>query len=481
MLCCAACYGELIDSTPSFLVCSHCGKQYPSINGIDVFLVPNAMSSLSNYVREIDDTKAEFTEINERLTNSKVVGPNVFNERIVRNLDGLKENLKVLEAVYQPIINFVSAQPSQQADLTSHALKSSYTGDNMLPYFYQDWSGIEDYEAVKEDICQVIRAHCHKRDSVAVLGAGACGLLYKVSDYFRISYGVDLSLPGLLMAKKYIEGSSLNFLLKEANWQKVNLSPPKLAKNQIRFLTADVMALPFKDASLSVVISQYLLDIVSNAELFTKEIHRVLEPGGVWINFSKPFNVNCPAELGRYQLSELPNYFDKQGFIMEQMSCQKFTPLNLVNLAAETDSVNDAVHFFTLRKCELPIKKHNNQSIIRFFTKNDAVWNEIPCIPKGREVTFFQKASLNGLEDANKVWLNIMAKLFVVSADLGFLLKSLFELMDGERTLKELFLIVQEQELALTEEQFLVLIYFLNRQYALVELLERPCAVTANT
>ncbi|MDD5275191.1 MAG: class I SAM-dependent methyltransferase [Methylovulum sp.] len=472
MLYCLACHGDLTDSPPDLWVCADCGKQYPSINGVDVFILPDALSALPAYLREIDDTKAEFSAISTSLTAAETTGASALATRIARNQSGMSANLTFLEAVYQPIADFVQNHPCDAGGFAANPLKSGYTGDHMLPYFYQDWCGVADYEAVKNLICQTATAHCQDKGNAAVLGAGACGLLYSVANHFQKSYGVDLSLPGLLMAKTLIEGTPLSFQLKEADWQEVTVAPPTSAANDIQFITADVMALPFKSGTLSLVITQYLLDIVSNAELFSQEIYRVLKPSGVWINFSKPFSVQEPAELGRYRLAELPDYFNKLGFVVEDMSCQRFTPFNLATIDAETDNVDDVVHFFTLRKSAALMQIPEPKPISRFFTKNAAVWHEIPRIVEGRGVGFFQKRPLNDQLQGELWWLNVMGKFIAVPAEMALLLESLFALMDGERTLTAVFSIFQDQGVALTEAQFLILIYCLNRQYALIDLHE---------
>lgn len=471
MLYCLSCHGDLIDSPSNLQICSRCGECYPSIDGVDVFILPDAISSLSGYVREIEDTKAEFATINAGLMELEKLHDGALIERSARIQSGMSANLKFLEAVYQPIVDFVQSQPREDGDLIPSTLQFCYTGDHMLPYFYQDWCGVPDYETVKELICQTVTERCPDRDKVAVLGTGACGLLYSVADYFQVSYGVDLSLPTLLMAKKLIEGNSLSFQLKKANWHEITVAPPVSSANDIRFIAADVMTLPFKNGSLSVVVTQYLLDIVSNAELFSQEIYRVLKAGGVWINFSKPFiNVHKSYELGRYQLTDLPDYFNKLGFSVEHADCHRFTPLNLAAIGAETDSVNDIVHFFSLKKSEQLMPVFKDRSANRFFTKNDAIWFEIPRVVKGREIAFFQKRFLNNQVQADQLWLNALGRLFAVHTDLALLLESLYMLMDGEKNLKELFLILQSQGGNLTEEQFLILIYCLNRQHALIDL-----------
>lgn len=469
MLYCIACHGDLIKSAPDLWKCSDCGKPYPSINGVDVLILPDAMSSLPAYLRELNDTQSEFSAISASLSASVKAG-GALAARIARSQSGMSANLEFLEAVYRPIADFVQTHRDHDGGFAANPLKSGYTGDHMLAYFYQDWCGVAGYEAVKKLICQALAAHSPDRDELAVLGAGACGLLHGAADYFQVSYGVDLSLPALLMAKTLIEGTPLRFQLKEADWQAVSIAPPAPATTGIRFVSADVMALPFKSGSLSAVVTPYLLDIVSNAEWFAQEIQRVLKPEGVWVNFSKPFNVQGPAELGRYRLAELPDYFSRLGFVVEHMECRRFTPFNLAAIDAETDNTDDVVHFFILRKNGQPMPVREYRPVSRFFTANNAVWHEIPRVIKGREAGFFQKRPLNDQDQS--LWINVMGKFIAVPTDLALLLEALFALMDGERSLKDLFLIFQDRGVALTEAQFLVLIDCLNRQYALIDLQE---------
>jgi len=479
MLYCIACHGDLPASSSNSRVCSGCGKQYPCIDGVDVFLVPDAMASLLGYAGEIDHTRAEFAALDDSLALFEKSGDKGLSERSARHRRGMAANLKVLDAVYRPIVEFVESRPCP-VGVAGHNLRSGYTGDHMLTYFYQDWCGVADYEAVKNLISQSVATHCGDRESVAVLGAGACGLLHSVSAYFQVAYGVDLSLSALLMAKKLIAGTPLVFQLKDADWREVRVAPPAPSSGNIEFLVADAMTLPFKDSSLSVVITQYLLDIVSNAGLFAQEIRRVLKPGGVWINFSKPFKVYKPAALSRYRLAELPCYFGKRGFAVEEMACRRFVPLNLEALDGETDNVSDVVHFFALRKTGQALQVAEDRPVSRFFVKNDAVWREVPRIISGREVDFLQKRPVGGELRDESLWLNVMGNFIAVPANLGLLLESLFALINGERDLKDLFLILRNQGLSFSEEQFLALIYRLHREYALIDLQDGDADFTSD-
>lgn len=472
MLCCIACNGDLTRAAADLWECSQCGACYPFVGGVGVFILPDAMSALSGYAGEIDDARAECDAVAESLAGISASSANTaLAERSARLQDGLTANLPFLETVYRPIVDFVRSHPVDGDAFFARPPQGGYGGDHMLQYFYQDWCGTAGYEAVKDLIRQDVAAHCRDSGNAAVLGAGACGLLYSIADYFPVCYGVDLSLPALLMAKKLIEGSPLTFLLREADWRTISVTPPAPPANEIRFLAADAMTLPIKSASLSLVVTQYLLDIVSSAELFTQEMYRVLKPGGVWINFSKPFKVRDCAALGRYRLEELPDYFGMRGFAVERMACRRFMPLDLAAIDAESDNVEDVVHHFVLRKDERLLRLPLPRQSSRFFDGNEDVWREIPRIVTGREAAFFQQKLADGGLDGAFVWLKIMGNLLAVPAAPALLLENLFGLIDGEKTLGDLFALLRGGG-ELAEARFLALIFCLNRQYGLIELRE---------
>ncbi|MGH8498774.1 MAG: methyltransferase domain-containing protein, partial [Methylococcales bacterium] len=59
-------------------------------------------------------------------------------------------------------------------------------------------------------------------------------------------------------------------------------------KSNIQLVAANVTTLPFGNQTLSVVVTQFFLDLLGNIESFSGEINRVLKKDGIWINFSKP-------------------------------------------------------------------------------------------------------------------------------------------------------------------------------------------------
>lgn len=471
---CILCHGDLDDSSPSIVMCSDCGISYPIIDDINIFLLPDPFSSLQGFVMEMEETRHSFEKIIRNLDDfEQYYNAMDLSDRIAMTKNGLSGNTSFLEESCLPIMNFLQNLPSQDNTLAWSSVKSGFTFHDMLPYFYQDWSGMPDLSEVKALFNGTIARHCKDRDSVAVLGAGACGLLYSVAERFRVSYAVDLSLPTLLTAKKLIEGEPLAFHLEKADWQQINLTPPESTENDIRYIVSDVMNMPFNSDSLSVVITQYVLDIVSNPKRLSAEIYRVLKADGLWINFSNPFKVpGDPTELDRRRINELPDFFRKMGFDVVDMGIERFSLLNLEKLFPETGNTKQLVHFFTLRKIHTEQNSFNTEKPIqRFFRANEAIWWEVPRVVMDRELFFVRKKSFDQLGRASEyIEISVAGQSFAIPSDIAMLLEKIFEYCDGKNNLKMLLGILQKNGIYLNEEEFLQLIYMLNVQHYLIEL-----------
>lgn len=472
MYICITCQGELKSRSVDSFICSNCGNSYPILNGVVLF-IPKSTTSLQGYVKEMEEAKAELTGIADNLGNlQKQFETSEFSSRIIKTQKAVQTNLNILQEPYLPIIKFVQNQPEHDDLLAWSMVKTGTTFLDMLPYFYQDWSGTSDFEKVKSRIYRSIMENATDRESVAVLGAGACGLLYSVADFFEISYGIDLSLPTLLAAKSFIGGKPLKFNLSDADWQKITLTPPKQSTKNIHYLATNVNNMPFKNGSLTLVITQYMLDIVSNPIGLAQEIRRVLKPEGLWINFSKPFRVaGDPSILGMRKLDELPALFNSLGFEVINLENERFNYLNLENVSREVDTVNQLVHFFTLRKSKSFEQNKTTKQVSRFFDPScSSVWNERPRIVADRNLIFSQQKSFDGASSVNEsLSISVMGHTFSIPPDFAFLLDTIFRAIDGERNLREIYLI-QKNAIGLDEKSFLLLIYILNILHYLIEL-----------
>ncbi|NOT12741.1 MAG: methyltransferase domain-containing protein [Methylococcaceae bacterium] len=469
---CITCQNELNNTSVDSFICSNCRNNYPILEGIALF-IPEATTSLQGYITEMEEAKAGLTEMVGTLNNlQKQFGASEFSSRIKNTLKAVQTNLNVLQEPYLPIIEFLQKQPTNDNFLAWSIVKTGTTFLDMLPYFYQDWSGTSDFEKVKNRVCKTITENTVNRESVAVLGAGACGLLHSVADFFEISYGVDLSLPTLLAAKSFIRGKPLTFNLSDADWEKITLTPPKQSTKNIHYLATNVNNMPFKNGSLTLVITQYMLDIVSNPIGLAQEIRRVLKPEGLWINFSKPFRVaGDPSILGMRKMDELPPLFNSLGFEVINLENERFNYLNLEKVSNEVDTVNQLVNFFTLRKRKSYERNDILKEVNRFFDPNcNNVWNETPRIVVDRKLIFSQQKSFDGTSSVNEsLSISVMGHTFSIPPDFAFLLETIFSAIDGERNLRAIYLI-QKDVIGLDENSFLLLIYILNVLHYLIEL-----------
>jgi SAM-dependent methyltransferase len=469
---CVVCTEKLIAESNTIQSCPQCGSHYPVVNGIPVF-IPDAFVVLNGYLQELAEIKHRLTETTDHLEKlQKTLKTTEFSERIERNISAIQADIDILEEPYLPIRDSLQDDSVQDDVLSWGMVKAGANFYDMLPYFYQDWNGTPDFEKASEKICLSITEHCVDRQTVAVLGTAACGMLYKVSALFETAHGVDLSLPLLLKAKSFINGKPLEFFyLPSIDGQKISVTPPKHTTNSIQFLTADVNTLPFADESQSVVITQYLIDIMGDSARFAQEIRRVLKPDGLWINFSKPFRaVEDPLTLGVRRLAELPPLFKRWGFDVIELSNERFNFLNMTAIAPEDDLIQHAIHYFVLKKDSSAPVENVAKPINRFFIPNEAIWNEIPRLVKDKELTFSKSTSFDGAGNRyESQYIHVKGRLALfIPAEVSILLETLFSAVNSQRNLRELFNILHDT-FNLDQKYFLKLIYILTVPHHLLD------------
>lgn len=466
------CHGSLSVMPQDVLACRQCGSAYPVVNGIPVFM-PRGADVLGAYVQEMREARTQLKQIERNLAPVINDDAHELSERAKSLMEGLSKNIELMERHCRPIVEHLQDNNLKDDLLAWAAVQTGFPYREMLPYFYQDWYGTSDFEAVKALFEEALSEHCADREVVGVLGAGACGLLYALSGHFRRSIGVDLSLPVLLTAKHFINGESISIYLERARWKRVDLSPPKPPDNAIQYVAANVMTLPFRDAYLSAVITQYLMDIVGNPIWLMAEIHRVLKPNGIWINFSNPFQVrDDPIELGHRLLPEVSALLRRVGFNVLNLDRTRFRLLNMEMISPGGDRSDQEVHLFA---AERTADKTGSLrlAISGRFTKNDThLWGRIPKVVKGREVALISKKQFmqNGVKWQSGVGV-VMNHSIPIVAEHACLLDTIFTLIDGKRTLSDIWDILCANNVgALTEEDFLELIRCLNVDHYLIEL-----------
>lgn len=396
-----------------------------------------------------------------------------IQDRGERALIGMRANAGLIRDHMKPVALIVESARDTPDFLDSISnCGAAWSADAMLPYFYQDWSGTEAFKKVRTLIVTALRRHRPAPDRIAVLGAGACGIVDAVAEDFDAVYGIDLSVPTLLLAQSVLDGRPTAFHLKHAEWKAVQLQscqPPH--RKNVRLAVADVANLPFSDNSLSAVVTQYLMDIVGNPLRVAIEIQRVLKPGGIWVNYSLPMRPpTAPTELGCCTLEELPAFLGATGLETIVSEYERFSFIDLEKISATAPTYLHSVQFFVARKTS--DLRHfpgiRGQPRLLRVINDDGWWNAIPKFLPGRTV------EIHSVEAITDLCSDRQSQRFEVS--FGFVfgtgpwvlgdaniqrLKSVLCLIDGERTFADVYKMIAAQDFESKQTDFRELFHYL--------------------
>lgn len=468
---CVSCgSNDLYRDNDAFL-CNECITRYPVIDDIPIF-VPNPEAALSAYVANLDSAKQRLQDIKNIAENAitKKKSPSEI-KRIEQIISGTTWNIQLLNQQSISIANHLKDKDINVDFLSWASVQTGLSFHGMLIYFYQDWFGIEEFQKVENFFCETIEKYSADRDSVAVLGAAACGLLHGMSRYFDDSYGVDLVLPALLAAKRFISGNPLTFHLEKAQWKKVQLTPPPNSANNVHFITANVMNLPFKDNSLSVVATQCLLNVVGDPMRFAEEIHRVLKTDGVWINFSQATNINeDQPELGLRSLDEFIDLLKDSGFKPILADKMRFKFLNIEAIDPSATIEDSEVRSFVLKKTDqLKGKLSYNQNKKSLLRNPEALWPEIPRIVARKQpmLCYGKQFSPHGISESST--LSVIGHSFDIPHEFAQCLESLLAHIDGQNTVLAIYEKLCSEGAFLVESDFLRLIHCLSVDHYLID------------
>lgn len=470
---CVQCQGALDRSTATLASCA-CGATYPVVDGIPI-VMPRANATLHAYMTGLVDLEQDLGDTAARMQAALPGLSPALATRARAVIGAIEHDLGLMRGVYAPIEARAVDVPIEDDFIAWASIQTGLSLHDMFIYFYQDWYGTADFRQVKACCEAALVEHARDRASVAVLGAGACGLAHACGASFAETYAVDLSLPTLLLAQRFMAGEKLSVHLKQANFRRADLEPPDPLPQPVRCVVANVTNLPFADASLSVVITQCLLDIVDNPLQLAEEIQRVLRPGGLWLNFSHAFDApGDPIELSPRKLDEIMEVLSPLGFAAAFLQRKRFVMLNPSALDPEPPRTDEEVHFFGLRKdAALPARAPFRELRTRFRDGDPTLWDARPAPVPGKEVSLGQRRSFGEGGTAVRSELRVGPYPMPIPADYAELLAGLLGQMDGRHTLRQIHTALCAQGAELTPAAFFDLIYGLSVERYLIDLRSR--------
>jgi SAM-dependent methyltransferase len=444
--------------------------RYPSIAGIPI-LTPHPEGLLSAYLDSLQVGRAAF-ECHEAEWRELARASNApKSRRIERMLQGAEQNLALLERCMRPVAEYLGAVGPVQPDVTDLLTTSGAYRTPcwwILPYFLQDWGGTPEFEQVSALLEESLRARPND-GSLAVLGSGAGGLVRLGSRLFQRTYGVDLSITTQLLTQLLFSGEPLPLAVDRADWTTTTIAPPTGFVNPIELLVADVYWLPFADNSMSAVTTQYLLDLLGNPLEVAAEIWRVLEPDGIWVNFSNPFGLpGEPGQLGKPSIEELHEILRPLGFEVIEAKRRQFAWLNVDRLTPFGDRNIQDVHHFVVRKrgagrARGAARAHSAQRL-------SVGWDAIPTRTPFKDFSFSRAQVISGAGETReefRIEVSHMDPLVVDEAQLE-LFHNLLSLIDGKRSFRQIYDLLTEAGLELEGTSFRRMMAILVRYHAVL-------------
>ena len=247
---------------------------------------------------------------------------NAFAERSARTPEVRDQDLRAAAArsMNQQLFERVAAPACESAarsrrprGLGSPPGSAGWSFDALLPYFMEDWA------APRADVRdRVLRDTAHlglDRTAALVIGCGAGALVHDLAGTFEEVYGLDASIVGLLLARRILDGESIECHVEAADWQRITLQRDAPPAENVRLVAGDAHSLPFADASFTTVVTQFVLDVVGNPASVLHEVNRVLQPGGLWINDGIPCHFHDePASPDARDGNRWPEHLRAFGF-----------------------------------------------------------------------------------------------------------------------------------------------------------------------
>jgi SAM-dependent methyltransferase len=203
-----------------------------------------------------------------------------------------------------------------------------------LHYLYRDWGWTAQLDGENERALALLESVMESRalGRTLVSGAGGCRLAYDLHRRHSKSETVVIDIDPLLftVAHAVVRGGSV--LVHEANLEIGELGQSSrawplaaphgpLADDRFHFLLADGLEPPFSPGAFDTVVTPWFIDEgPGDVRDFISTVHRLLAPGGRWLNMGPLiYRPSLPIAL-RFGREELFDLASRAGFRVDDWS-----------------------------------------------------------------------------------------------------------------------------------------------------------------
>jgi SAM-dependent methyltransferase len=312
--------------------------------------VPDPQAYLGVYARQLAALERHIA-LSERVVDQQLREPDVLpitRARCDAVLAAARGQLADIRGVLQPMLDAVAPEaghdiserqspPPGLRDVGGGGAEpadAAAAGDDLpsvltnVHYLFRDWgwpaeAGGENERALAA-VDRVLAGE--PTDRTLVLGAGACRLAYDLHGRSDSTETVVIDLDALLFAvahavirggtiairESYVEVNEIGHA--EKRWQ---LAVPRAAVGDERFhfVLADGLEPPFADGRFDSVITPWFVDVASaDMRDVISVAHRVLRPGGTWVNIGALRYTPGVPVARRYSREEIFDLAARAGF-----------------------------------------------------------------------------------------------------------------------------------------------------------------------
>jgi SAM-dependent methyltransferase len=419
------------------------------------------MKRLSEARNQVIGARARLANINNEKHSQEAIS------LAIGGCEGQLGNLKLIERVMKPVQEYLSFQSGRKSWLGNfYPVESGWPCLQMIGYFYRDWGNTEEARFLTDLFTDAIKDYCgDDRRSAAVLGCGACGLVYDMAELFSVVSGLDLSIDTLLLSKWLLDGGILNLQFNLPSDQypisqkTVSLNGPARKRGSIELVSASVKKLPFTSSSISCVLTSFLIDIIPSPSAIVEEIHRVLAPDGIWINFSNPPKWDDPSDVESFEglnYLDMPSYLKRSGFILLDSVRHKFKLIDL-SAISEWAHINTWTPVFFVAKKNSSHESDRRDYFAEYFAGNvESIWQATPKISQPIALRVEKVFKSNDFKERKVVALPNLGAGLAINNEHAVVVEWLLHNIDGVRTTREILNLVRKKYGALAEAEDLI-------------------------
>jgi SAM-dependent methyltransferase len=273
------------------LRCEDCGREYPRLSSI-ALLLPEPARHVELWRKQLGLIAQQGSATKQALEAQVAeTGTSRSARARLRALaQAVEDQVDDITAILAPVLGG-ALPPGDVPGLPRGFVE--YIG-----YLYRDWGWAdgqcEENQRSLDAIKHILASQALGR--TLVLGAGACRLAYDLHRQCGATETAVLDIDPylLVIAEAVVRGSAVKLTESTANVhesavvsRRWTLSAPSdpLGEDVFHFFLANGIEPPFEDQTFDAVVTPWFIDQVpTDLQAFLSTVHRLLVPGGIWVN-----------------------------------------------------------------------------------------------------------------------------------------------------------------------------------------------------